>query len=118
MAEPVNPNVPPPPQLVPMPEIGARPQPQGMAVASLVLGIIGVVPCCCLMAPSVLAIIFGAIALSNARRGVGGGESMARAGMILGAVGLALGMFWILIHVVLVFLRSGGHYGYHHSWHV
>jgi len=61
------------------------------AVASLVLGILGV-----LVAPiifSTLAIIFGAIAAKETRRERGlGGRGMAIAGIVLGIVGLALGL--------------------------
>ena len=60
----------------------------GMAVASLVLGIIGLVPCP-VMIPGVLAVIFGIIAYnrSSGVEGVGSGRGMAIAGIVLGSIG-------------------------------
>jgi hypothetical protein len=80
-----------------------RSLPKGMAVAAMVLGIIGLLspfglifiglafgalfislPC------SILAIIFGEIANRNAKAGRANGRGMAVAGMITGFVGLFL----------------------------
>jgi hypothetical protein len=61
-------------------------------VASLVLGIIGVIAGFIL---SVLAIIFGALARGDtAKDPTLGGRSMATAGLILGIVGLLLTPLW------------------------
>lgn len=66
----------------------------GMAVASLVLGITGVVSSALLvlgvltLAQTVLAIVFGARGLTLARLGAGR-RGMATAGLVLGVVGLA-----------------------------
>lgn len=68
-----------------------RPLPQGMAVAVMVLGIIGMVssvlvfislPC------SILGAVFGEIANRRSDAGRAGGKGMAVAGMITGFVGI------------------------------
>jgi Domain of unknown function (DUF4190) len=70
---------------VPGPLYAPRQVPQatnGMAVASLVLGIVGVfLPVC-----GVLALIFGGIGISKANQGASG-KGMAIAGLVLGIVG-------------------------------
>lgn len=67
----------------------------GFAVASLVLGIIGI-PAACAVIPPVLAVIFGLIALSQiGKAGESGGKGMAIAGTILGVIGCALSMLMI-----------------------
>ena len=67
------------------------------AVASLVLGIVGV-PAGCLVVPPVLAIVFGLIALRNTNQATGQtpGTGLAVAGLILGAVGIVIGvLIWM-----------------------
>ncbi len=61
------------------------------AVASLVLGIVGI-PTLCLIVPSLLAIIFGILALRGSNQSVGpqAGRGMAITGIILGVIGLPL----------------------------
>jgi len=83
------------------PAQAAGPKPQGLATASLVLGIISctlVLNWCFI--PSVLAIVFGTMALGRVREGTGGGESMARAGRICGIISLIvtflLTLLWVL----------------------
>jgi hypothetical protein len=100
MTEPMN--VPPPAQQTPMP---APVKPQGLAVASLVLGIVGctlVLNLC--FVPSILAIVFGSMARRRVREGTGGGEGLARAGRICGIVSLALSLALTLLWVLSVFL--------------
>ncbi len=66
-------------------------------MASLILGLVGWLVC---GVGSVLAIVLGAVALGQIRASAGreGGSGMAKAGIILGCVGLAL--------VVTVFIIS------------
>jgi uncharacterized protein DUF4190 len=60
-----------------------------MAVAALVLGIIGfLIPILC----SILAIVFGGIGISNANTKGSPGKGMAIAGLVLGIVGLPVGI--------------------------
>lgn len=67
------------------------PRTSGLAVASLVLGIFGLCPYTFLIAP-LLAVIFGHISLSNIKRsgGILQGQGMARAGLAMGYIGVAL----------------------------
>ena len=67
----------------------------GQAVASLVLGIVGLVVCP--VVPSVLAIILG----NQARARTGSDDGFARAGVILGWVGVGLTVVGALIVMAL-----------------
>lgn len=80
--------------------------PQGMAIASLVLGIVGVVLTWFLIVPSILAVIFGHIGLAKANRGEGGGKGMAIAGLVLGYI--VLGILVLIIVVTGGFLLATG----------
>jgi hypothetical protein len=73
----------------------------GFAVASLVLGIVGVVLTITFVIGlicDVLAVVFGALGRTKAREGSSTNASLATAGMILGLVGLGL----LLLLVVLI----------------
>lgn len=71
------------------------PRTSGMAIASLVCGILGLVTCCAI-APSALAVVFGGLSLSAIRRGEAGGRGLAITGVVLGVIGLLVGvLFWI-----------------------
>ena len=77
---------PPPP---PTQHYGYRPQTtNGLAIASMVLGIVGVVLFFFLAIPAILALIFGLVAMSQINRsgGVQAGRGMAIAGITLGAL--------------------------------
>jgi DNA-directed RNA polymerase subunit RPC12/RpoP len=70
----------------------------GFCVAALVLGIIGI-PAGCTVVTPLLAIIFGAVGLTQlGKDSAGGGRGMAIAGIILGVfgIGIALRMFNII----------------------
>jgi Domain of unknown function (DUF4190) len=77
----------------------------GLAIASLVCGIIAIVPgCCCGMfgAPiSIMALIMGIIAISqiNASGGQLGGKSLAIAGAICGGCGLGINALGLALNV-------------------
>lgn len=68
----------------------------GLAVTSLVLGIVAIVSnCCCQLVGGSLgiaAIITGFIALNKVKDGTGGGRGMAMAGLICGIVAVVLGI--------------------------
>jgi len=77
----------------------------GFAIAALVCGLIGCLmslpgrsPCCCCMGfvPSLLGVIFGFVGYRQllARGPNQGGLGMAKAGIILGAIGLLLIVVW------------------------
>jgi len=72
----------------------------GMAVASLVLGIVGLVFPFIPIIPSILAIIFGALGMGQVNRSNGmlKGKGMATAGIILGIVAF----IWIIVMIIWV----------------
>ncbi|MEU6476480.1 DUF4190 domain-containing protein [Streptomyces sp. NPDC047017] len=76
----------------------------GLAVASLVCGIVGVFFLNVVLGP--LAIIFGGVALRQ-QSAKGGGSGMAKAGLILGVVDLVL--FFVLLAVAA---SNGGFHWY------
>lgn len=62
----------------------------GLAVASLVLSLVGV---------SLLAVIFGHIGLNDTRRHGRDGAGMAIAGLVLGYIGIA---FWVILWLAVI----------------
>jgi hypothetical protein len=83
----------------------------GFAVASLVLGVVGVVLSVTFrigLISDVLAVVFGALGLGKAREGAPNG-GLAKAGLILGLVGLGL-----LLLILIVVHNTG--VGGHHFW--
>ncbi|MFI9453045.1 DUF4190 domain-containing protein [Amycolatopsis sp. NPDC052450] len=99
----LQPYQPPPQQYYVQPYAYVRPPDQGMAVASLVCSLIGLVLCF----PAILGIIFGHIALSKAKRGEAGGQGMAQAGMIIGYVVTGLWLIPVILWFVLAVLALG-----------
>jgi hypothetical protein len=72
----------------------------GFAVASLVLGIIGLI----INPLSILAIIFGGLSLSEIRKNPSlGGKGMATAGLVLGIIVAAI---WVLVIFVIVIFAT------------
>lgn len=83
----------------------------GMAIASLVLGIMGVVLGCCIYP----GFIFGSLAVILALLSRGGERnlnSFAIAGLVLGIVGIAIGIFMVLYSMITFFIAFGGWEGY------
>jgi hypothetical protein len=76
-------------------------KPAGLAIASMVLGIVSLLFCIWYIAIpcGILAIVFGIIAGNKAKTGEGGGAGMAKAGFIMGCIGLAID----IIIVILIF---------------
>jgi len=67
----------------------------GMATASLVLGIVGLPAFCTVVVP-LLAVVFGVVAMRQIARDGSGGNGMALAGVICGAVGLLMSLWlWL-----------------------
>jgi hypothetical protein len=81
----------------------AAEKPSSQAVTALVLGILGVVQCCPLLAP--IAWYLGNQELRSIREGrsSAAGQGVAQAGMILGIIGTVLLVFWL----IWVFLMGG-----------
>lgn len=74
----------------------------GLGTAALVLGIIGVVLCWIPVtgwALGILAIIFGGVGMGRAKSGEATNKSAAVAGLILGAVALAI---WVIVLVYVI----------------
>lgn len=67
----------------------------GFAVASLVLGIIGIPAGCTFILP-LLGLIFGIVALMQTNRDGTGGRGMAIAGIVCGTIGCGIGLLTIL----------------------
>ena len=78
------------------------PLPTGMAVASMVCGIGGLVlgGCGFLLPVSIVAIVLGALTVQKANRGQAGGKGMAIAGIVTGSVGVAFSALMIILYVV------------------
>ena len=84
---PVQPQTPPPVQQQTPPPVQQAEEPKkhsGLSIASLVLGIVGLVSCGTLMVPEVLAIVFGLVGIKDKKHKRG----MAIAGTILGVVSI------------------------------
>src|SRR5205823_7952118 len=83
----------PPPGAPPM-EYAPVPKPQGLAITAMVLGIVSIVLFCVwyISIPlGILAIILAIVARGKISRGEASGEGMAKAGLILGILGTAIG---------------------------
>ena len=94
----------PPPYTSPNPNTAyASPGTNGLAIAALVLGILWLY-----WVGSILAVIFGHIALSQVRRTGQGGRGLAIAGLVLGYVGLALLLLVIFLVIVGVTVAHTG----------
>jgi hypothetical protein len=89
-----------------MPVLGIPAVPtSGMATASMVLGIVGVVLGWCMFGvPSLLAIIFGHLGLNETRSGAVSGRGMAIAGLVLGYIAIAP-----MIYITVVYWGLVGH---------
>jgi hypothetical protein len=76
----------------------AAPKTNGLAVASLVLGITGFL--CCI--PAILALVFGYISKGQIDKsnGTQGGRGMAVAGIVLGWVWVGLGILYVILVVL------------------
>ncbi len=88
---------------------------KGMAIASLVMGILAVSCCCCDGIFAILAIVFGLCARSSMKMtGNYDGSAMATAGIVLGILGLLMGiigmMIWFIMAVVAP-CAAGGPFG-------
>ena len=82
-----------------------------MGTASLVLGIIALVLSLTIffgIVCGVLAIVFGAIGRSRARRGEATNYGSATAGLITGTLGLAIAVFFIVLVI-----PTSNHYCFH-----
>lgn len=82
-----------------------------MAIASMVLGIAGMVMSCCIYP----AIIFGSLALLLAVLSRGGEmtfSNYAKAGMILGIIAIVCGILFLTISLITIYVEFEGFEGY------
>ncbi len=61
----------------------------GLAIASLICGIVGLIPCCFTL-PSIAALITGGIAMSKIKTSGQGGKGLAIAGLVMGGIGILI----------------------------
>lgn len=85
---------------------GMPPRPEkagGLAIASLVLSILGIF--CCFI-PAVAGIVLGIVELGNIKKGKSSakGQSMAKTGIIIGIAALVLNL------ILIVYMLSSGSY--------
>jgi uncharacterized membrane protein len=100
------------------------PRTSGMAIASMVLGIAGIVAlsCCCCgtgFVPSVLAVVFGHVALYQIRRSAGRleGTSMAIAGLVCGYIGLVMNLAAMVVAMLwAVAAAVSAHHPHVRTW--
>jgi hypothetical protein len=77
----------------------------GMAVASMVLGIVGLLVSWFLLGiPSILAVVFGHVSLHQIRQSSHvGGRGMAIGGLVTGYLGIAGGILFLVVNVAMAF---------------
>jgi prepilin-type processing-associated H-X9-DG protein len=98
---PFNPGMQPPPMMNYNSGGMQQPKTSGMAIASLVCGILFCVPFC-----SLLALIFGIIGITQTKPGMARGRGMAIAGTVLGGVYMVLVVPMLLISILLPSLNK------------
>ena len=84
----------------------AKAKSNGMALTSMILGILGItVGLCLLFFPvmPILAVVFGHISLSQMRKSGAPGRGFAIAGLVTGYIGIALAVLWLVGLVVGTF---------------
>ncbi len=86
---------------LPPPPLPPPPQNNGMAIASLVLGIISLACCQCLTA--IPGVIFGHIALGQIRRsgGTQGGSGLAVAGLVTGYIAIGGTLLFFVFYILM-----------------
>ena len=87
--------------------VGGQPDqqlPQGLAITSMVLGIVSIVMSCCCwpfnLLPAIAAIICGFMAKGKADQGEARGKGMAMAGIICGFVAVALAVLVLILYLM------------------
>jgi len=87
----------------------SKPGNSGMAVASLVCSLVGVIPCFWfLQVMGLLGAIFGFVGLKQTKDGARGGRGLAMAGLIIGIVlVVACIAFWIWVATSAHCVRTG-----------
>ena len=78
----------------------------GMGVAALVVGIIGVVLPIVFFVFSALALLFGFLGLGRVKRGEATNKGVATAGVVLGVIGLVISALLALFYLALFYAAS------------
>jgi len=88
----------------PVPAGAALPKNNGLAIAALVCGVLGLISCGFTLIISLAAIVLGAVGRGQIRRSAGQqqGEGMAITGLILGIVGFVMGLITLAILIPTV----------------
>lgn len=91
-------NAPAPQEAAPVAEAPAPTgeKPKGLAIAGMITGICGCIPCLTVIAlvSAIVGVVLSALALKKVKEGTGGGRRMAMAGLICGIVAIGL---WIVL---------------------
>lgn len=95
-------SVPPPPAPMPSNRGGSS---NGIGVAALVCGIVGIPLAFCWIgvALSILAVIFGALGIKRFNHGHAPSKGMAKAGLILGIIGIAIFVLFLILALAINF---------------
>ena len=108
-AAPSQPNVPREQTQLNYQGLGGQTPTDGMAIASLVLGIVSF-PLQCLyglgMIPAILAIVFGFLARGRIKRGERSGAGMALAGLLCGFISAGLVVLLVVIAFIVGFIAA------------
>lgn len=100
---PPPPPVPPAPGMPPMPPSGPTTPSNGLAVTSLVLGIISIVSACVGYFAGIPAIIFGVMGKKKAAQMNGIGSGQAVGGLVMGIIGTVAGVIFTILFFVGAF---------------
>ena len=96
---------------LPPPPLPPPPQNNGMAIASLVLGIISLACCVCPIA--IPGVIFGHVALGQIRRsgGMQVGQGPAVAGLVTGYIAIGVTLIFLVLYFLMFIgmIASAGH---------
>lgn len=115
------PTPPPPPAPPVMPQGGGfvRQPPEkagGLAIASLVLTIVGLV-CCCTTVPSIVGLVLAFVEKGKIAKGESSqkGSGMVKAAIIMGIIGCAIGVIYWVVNIVLQIMGTSSQYFYYSS---
>ena len=89
----------PPPGFPPPPAYPVKAKANGLALASMILGIVGITVGLCLIffpVMPILAVVFGHLGLSQTRSTGAPGRGYAIAGLVTGYIGIALAILWLI----------------------
>ena len=95
-----------PPPGFPPPAYPVKAKANGLALASMILGIVGITVGLCLIffpVMPILAVVFGHLGLSQTRTTGAPGRGYAIAGLVTGYIGIALAILWLIALIIGTF---------------